>query len=142
MQAAQEELITVHSKLEKQQQLNEKLETDLLEIEKHQQTQPNGKNEARDGPKNVGASDALAGIDLGKKPSVRFSLLDAEQGYSSKCFTYSRLLRELPQSRSRQTLQTPRYYQSLQVSETGSGNETLNSRRYRHPQLSIFHTGF
>lgn len=75
LQAAQEELITVHSKLERQQQLNEKLEIDLLEIEKHQQTQINGKHEARDALKNAVSSDALSGIELGKKPSVRVSRL-------------------------------------------------------------------
>lgn len=70
MQVTQEELITVNSKLEKQQQLNEKLENDLLDIEKHQQAQMNGKHDARDILKNAASSDALAGIELGKKPSV------------------------------------------------------------------------
>ena len=70
MQTAQEELITVNSKLDKQQQLNEKLENDLLEIEKHQQAQVNGKHETRDTLNNTTSSDALAGIELGKKSSV------------------------------------------------------------------------
>jgi len=70
LQAAQEELITVHSKLEKQQLLNEKLENDLLGIEKHQQAQMNGKHEARDALRSIESSDALAGIELGKKPST------------------------------------------------------------------------
>ena len=74
LQAAQEELITVNSKLEKQQQLDEKLENDLLDIEKHQQAQVNGKHEARDSLKGTTSSDALAGIELGKKPSVCISL--------------------------------------------------------------------
>jgi homeobox protein cut-like len=73
LQAAQEELVTVHSKLEKQQQLNEKLENDLLDVEKHQQAQTNGKQEARDSLKTTASSDALAGIELGKKPSVCIS---------------------------------------------------------------------
>jgi len=75
LEAAQEELITVNSKLEKQQQLNEKLENDLLDVEKHQQAQTNGNLEARDTLKSAVSSDALAGIELGKKPSVRISLL-------------------------------------------------------------------
>jgi hypothetical protein len=75
LQFAQEELITVYSKLEKQQLLNEKLEIDLLEIEKHQQAQINGKHEARDALKNPVSSDALAGIELGKKPGVCVSWL-------------------------------------------------------------------
>ena len=74
LQAAQEELITVNSKLEKQQQLNEKLENDLVDIEKHQQAQVNGTREARDTLKNTASSDALAGIELGKKSSVRTPL--------------------------------------------------------------------
>lgn len=74
MHVAQEELITVNSKLEKQQQLNEKLENDLLDIEKHQQGQVNGKHEARGTLKSAASSDALAGIELGKKSSVWISL--------------------------------------------------------------------
>jgi len=74
LQAVQEELITVHSKLEKQQQLNEKLENDLVDIEKHQQAQANGTHEARDTLKNAASSDALAGIELGKKSSACISL--------------------------------------------------------------------
>jgi len=74
LQAAQEELITVNSKLEKQQQLNEKLENDLLDIEKHQRAQLNGKHEARDSLKSTASSDALAGIELGKKSTVCISL--------------------------------------------------------------------
>ena len=70
LQAAQEELITVNTKLERQQQLNEELENDLLDIEKHQQAQVNGKHEVRETLKNAASSDALAGIELGKKPSV------------------------------------------------------------------------
>ena len=70
LQTAQEELITVNSKLEKQQQLNEKLENDLLDVEKHQQAQANGKHEVRDILKSTTSSDALAGIELGRKPSV------------------------------------------------------------------------
>lgn len=72
LQATQEELITVNSKLEKQQQLNEKLEIDLLDIEKHQKAQVNGGHEGRETPKNAASSDALAGIELGKKTSVCF----------------------------------------------------------------------
>jgi len=70
LQAVQEELITVHTKLEKQQELNERLENDLLDIDKHQQAQLNGKHEARDTSTSAPSSDALAGIELGKKPSV------------------------------------------------------------------------
>jgi len=70
LQAVQEELITVNTKLEKQQQLNEKLENDLLDVEKHQQAQANGKHEARETLKSTPSSDALAGIELGKKSSV------------------------------------------------------------------------
>ena len=70
LQAVQEELITVNTKLEKQQQLNEKLENDLLDVEKHQQAQVNGKHEARETLESTPSSDALAGIELGKKPSV------------------------------------------------------------------------
>ena len=70
LQAVQEELITVNTKLEKQQQLNEKLENDLLDVEKHQQAQVNGKHETRETLKSTPSSDALAGIELGKKPSV------------------------------------------------------------------------
>ena len=78
LQVAQEELISVNSKLEKQQQLNEKIENDLLEIERHQQVQVNGKHEARDSLKATASSDALAGIELGKKPSVCVPLLNPE----------------------------------------------------------------
>lgn len=81
LQTAQEELITVHSKLEKQQQLNEKLENDLLEVEKHQHAQVNGMPEVRDGLKATGSSDALAGIELGKKLSVRISF--SKPGYKT-----------------------------------------------------------
>jgi hypothetical protein len=56
--------------LEKQQQLNEKIENDLLEIERHQQAQVNGNHDARGLLKTTASSDALAGIELGKKPSV------------------------------------------------------------------------
>jgi len=76
LQAVQEELITVSTKLEKQQQLNEKLEIDLLDVEKHQQAQLNGKREARETLKSSPSSDALAGIELGKKPSVWVSSRD------------------------------------------------------------------
>jgi homeobox protein cut-like len=74
LRAAEEELIAINSKLEKQQQLNEKLENDLLDFEKHQQAQVNGKHEAREALKGTASSDALAGIELGKKPSVCVSL--------------------------------------------------------------------
>jgi hypothetical protein len=88
--------------LEKQQQLNEKLENDLLEIEKHQQTPINGKLEGRDAPKNSGSSDALAGIELGKKPSVCVSLLGSDYEYSFKRFVSRLRRRGTPQYHSRQ----------------------------------------
>ena len=74
LRAAEEELIAINSKLEKQQQLNEKLENDLLDFEKHQQAQVNGKHETREALKGTASSDALAGIELGKKLSVCVSL--------------------------------------------------------------------
>ena len=74
LRAAGEDLIAINSKLEKQQQLNEKLENDLLDFEKHQQAQVNGKHEAREALKGTASSDALAGIELGKKQSVCVSL--------------------------------------------------------------------
>ena len=79
LQAVQEELITVHTKLEKQQELNEKLENDLLDIEKHQQAQANGKHETRETSKSAPSSDALAGIELGKKTSVWVLILPPRQ---------------------------------------------------------------
>jgi homeobox protein cut-like len=62
LRAAEEQLATTAAELEKQQVLNEKLETDLLAVNKHH---PNGDALATDA-----AVDALAGLDLGKKPSA------------------------------------------------------------------------
>ncbi|TFK44378.1 CASP C terminal-domain-containing protein [Crucibulum laeve] len=62
LEAAQRQLETTSSELEKQKFLNEKLENDLLSMNKH--SKPNG-----DTQHTEAGSDALAGLDLGKKPS-------------------------------------------------------------------------
>ena len=48
--------------------------------------QVNGKHEARDSLKATASSDALAGIELGKKPSVCIPLLNPDGANSSKRF--------------------------------------------------------
>ena len=64
MQAAQAELAAKETELEKQRALNDKLETDLLQMN---QRKPNGVvfDAGSDQP-----PDALAGLDLGKKANV------------------------------------------------------------------------
>jgi hypothetical protein len=73
LRAVEEKLIAIGYQPEKRRQLNEKLENDL-DFEKHQRAQVNGKHEAREALKGTASSDALTGIELGEKPSVRVSL--------------------------------------------------------------------
>ncbi|KAF8894028.1 CASP C terminal-domain-containing protein [Infundibulicybe gibba] len=66
LQAAEEQLDITNSELERQKDLNAKLENDLLSMDSHKM---NGNGNAIDG-----GSDVLAGLDLGKKsiePSTR-----------------------------------------------------------------------
>ena len=63
LQAAEERLWATSSELEKQKILNEKLEMDLLAVEKHK---PNGDALSR----SNSASDPLAGLDIGKGSGV------------------------------------------------------------------------
>ena len=60
--AAQAQLATTETELEKQRMLNEKLENDLLQMD---QRKPNG-DAGSDSPQ-LGSLDGLAGIELGKK---------------------------------------------------------------------------
>ncbi|KAF7315489.1 Golgi membrane protein [Mycena indigotica] len=64
--SAEEQLFTTKAELEKQKDLNEKLETDLLSMNSHK---PNGDLDASE----TDTGDVLAGLDLGRKadPSVR-----------------------------------------------------------------------
>lgn len=66
LQAAQSQLNVMSSEMDKQNALNERLENDLLSMNKHRQ---NGD----DNPSDSGL-DVLAGLDLGKKPAVRISV--------------------------------------------------------------------
>lgn len=65
---AQSELAAAEAELEKQRALNDKLENDLLQLETHNPKGTNGDAAPAD-------SDVLAGLDLGKKPAVRFQFL-------------------------------------------------------------------
>lgn len=68
--AAQAQLDATESELEKQRMLNEKLETDLLQMD---QRKPNGEV-GFDSP-TLSALDGLAGIELGKKTVGRLVIL-------------------------------------------------------------------
>ncbi|RDB24925.1 Protein CASP [Hypsizygus marmoreus] len=61
LQAAEDQLTTMGTELEKQRALNEKLENDLVSMNKHR---PNG-----DATPSDSGLDVLAGLELGKKPS-------------------------------------------------------------------------
>ena len=76
LKTVQEQLTLTTSELDKQRVLNEKLETDLLSMNKHG-SKP---NEVAATDDNAGAApgdvDILAGLDLGKKSSsVRLGIL-------------------------------------------------------------------
>ena len=65
MRLTRDELETTTSELEKQRALNEKLENDLLQLNKHEQNgDQNGGSKSPDGASD---DDILAGLDLGKK---------------------------------------------------------------------------
>lgn len=61
LQAAEEQLALTKAELEKQKTLNEKLENDLVSMDKHK---PNGDVTP---VSNVESTDGLAGLELGKK---------------------------------------------------------------------------
>lgn len=68
IQAAEERLVSTNAELEKQKMLNEKLENDLLHMDKHNM---NGRGDGAMTPsESNNPLDALAGIELGKKLSV------------------------------------------------------------------------
>ncbi|THH12105.1 hypothetical protein EW146_g7817 [Bondarzewia mesenterica] len=76
LQQIRDELASTASELEKQRALNERLETDLLQLNKHGQSQgQNGKTHVNgtDVPQTEFDSDedVLAGLDLGKKAKSR-----------------------------------------------------------------------
>lgn len=68
IQAAEERLISTNSELDKQKELNERLENDLLHMDKHNTT---GRPGSHSPLPELTSLDALAGIELGKKPTVR-----------------------------------------------------------------------
>lgn len=64
--AAQGELAGAEIELEKQRVLNEKLENDLIQIQSHNPA-PKATQNGHDTP---ASDDVLAGLNLGKKPTV------------------------------------------------------------------------
>lgn len=67
--AAQAELAATDSELQRQRALNEKLENDLLQMDRHK---PNGDASGSMTPAEAGTpADALASLDLGKRTTVR-----------------------------------------------------------------------
>lgn len=68
MRQTRDELETTTSELERQRVLNERLENDLLQLNKHEQQ--NGDANGVDKPSDATSDDELlAGLDLRKKPS-------------------------------------------------------------------------
>ncbi len=65
----QSDLAATEADLQKQRVLNEKLENDLLQMDSHR---PNGDASGAGTPDLGAPSDALAGLDLGKKSTVGF----------------------------------------------------------------------
>ena len=63
--ATQAQLAEAESELEKQRELNERLENDLLQMDRHK---PNGHSSGRDTPIDSSA-DVLASLDIGKRDS-------------------------------------------------------------------------
>lgn len=71
LRAAQAELAFTESELEKQRTLNEKLETDLLQMDQRKLNgELNGVADYESSRADSPQLDALAGLDLGKKPNV------------------------------------------------------------------------
>lgn len=70
IQAAEERLVSTNDELEKQKELNEKLENDLLHMDKHN---TNARPDSNSPLPELTSLDALAGIELGKKPTVGLS---------------------------------------------------------------------
>ena len=76
LQAAQGDLAYTESELEKQRALTEKLENDLLQMDQHQpQAEPSVKSsiDSMSTFASMGntSGDGLAGLDFGKKSTVR-----------------------------------------------------------------------
>ncbi|KAK7692571.1 hypothetical protein QCA50_004201 [Cerrena zonata] len=67
LQATQAQLAEAESELEKQRDLNERLENDLLQMDRHK---PNGRLSGRDTPVDSSSADVLAGLDIGKRESL------------------------------------------------------------------------
>jgi homeobox protein cut-like len=66
--ASQDHLSHTSSELEKQRILNEKLENDLLSMDKHRKPNMNGDVTPSDATSSQ--TDVLAGLDLGRKTAV------------------------------------------------------------------------
>ena len=124
LQAAEERLDVTNYELDRQKILNEKLENDLLHMDKHKM---NGKLDGIATPSETSSLDGLAGIELGKKTTVSSSNLVLPFVYIPV------LLRRIHlQGRHRylsHPLRTRQYYLLSRVNETGSDNVMPNLKR-------------
>jgi homeobox protein cut-like len=73
--ASKDQLALTSSELEKQKALNEKLENDLLAMNKHSGSALNGDVTSSDA--SASQTDVLAGLDLGKKSNVSDGIVNA-----------------------------------------------------------------
>lgn len=82
LQATRAELERTEAELEKQRELNEKLENDLLQMDQRKPLGgPNGTaSPAVQSEAGEAGLDMLAGLDLGKKQSVRLPLIECSLG--------------------------------------------------------------
>jgi homeobox protein cut-like len=67
LRSAEQRLASADAELEKQKLLNERLENDLLQLDRHNVEQPNG------GDTDPLSNDFLADLDLGRKTGVSYS---------------------------------------------------------------------
>lgn len=70
MRSAKEELGSSKEELEKQKQLNERLETDLLQLNKHVNGNATGPGEKSRSATPSKQQDGLAGLNIGSKGNV------------------------------------------------------------------------
>lgn len=123
--AAQGELAGVEVELEKQRALNEKLESDLLQIQAHNPTHRATAN----GQETPAEDDVLAGLDLGKKLMVGIPHLYDISSLTESAWRNSRLRPGTARYHSHH-LQTHRYCLSSQANEIGSDSVMRSWRRY------------
>lgn len=122
------QLEATESELEKQHALNEKLETDLLQMDQRKDGGINGASTPANGTGSATPVDVLAGLDLGKKSGVGFPCTNLTRGMLLT--ERSRKLRR--GTRRYHLLHQPilQSYRLLQASGIASGSATQNLRKY------------